>query len=261
MSSVLTRDGKFLRTTDGKGLNFDSLITQANAKTGANDKTLGAAVQRLMDGYNPTGVLPDEYQEVEWIQGDGSTGYIPLLESIPNPSYFIEIEANGDEYIGSSTFAVLAGVRTSGIAPARYFSIQNITNNIRFYLEKEANYTDAEKLNGFFTIKADYSGLYINGIKHSIDSSTWVQAAPIAIFARSIWNSGAAITYEGYSKYKIRRLSDTRGSYAVCYRKSDTKIGVYNLTRGTFYPSYGTLYKGPDVISPTDFMNNLEAIL
>lgn len=48
---MITKDGKII-TVNGKGLNFDSLVEQANEVTGKDDKTVRDAVQSLCDNVH-----------------------------------------------------------------------------------------------------------------------------------------------------------------------------------------------------------------
>ncbi len=76
--SAVSHNGKVV-LSGGKALSFDSLIAEANAVTGADDKTLSAAVGTLIDGYGGGSSLgynvtfmngTEAYQTVSCRQGD-----------------------------------------------------------------------------------------------------------------------------------------------------------------------------------------------
>lgn len=53
---MITKDGKII-IVDGKGLNFDSLVAQANEVTGKDDKTVKDAIQSLCDKINSSKIV------------------------------------------------------------------------------------------------------------------------------------------------------------------------------------------------------------
>lgn len=257
MSSILTRDGKFLRTTDGKGLNFDSLITQANAKTGANDKTLGQAVQRLVDGYRAAG-LPSDFQEVEYIEKSVANAYIDI-DWAPTRGCGVRFKAmrTGGTYVtGGHIISVQQNVDSFWVAwrPEPHLSVRNFGNSKQLTFEESEYPQVIECFINSDSVNVD--GVTIGEVP--IGSDTRVSSLRLFNYA----SSSADYSFYGRLYYvEFIKNNTTICKFIPCYQKILGTIGVYDIIQRGFYPATGTFTKGPDVISPTDFMNNLEAIL
>lgn len=88
MSSIITHGGKALLSPNGKTINFDALIDQANETTGASDVTLTDAVQTLCDGYGQGG-QDDSYKKAnEIISGSLTYFKSTSLTSIVDRHFF-----------------------------------------------------------------------------------------------------------------------------------------------------------------------------
>ena len=194
--------------------------------------------EHIVVGHN----LPDEYQEVEYIQSGGTqyidTGINPKIKPRLVVNMMLLNSADKDYWgnkaiDGSSYYANFAGGivmyyrygRTSSIntgvsAPFNEFHEWDVSDAI--YLDKVKLYTT----NNVYTYNANQSNIYL--FKS----------------ARSYGNFRASyfILYDGDEKVR---------EYYPCYRKSDNAIGLFDKVSNTFFPNLGSgvFIKGNDIIS------------
>ena len=194
--------------------------------------------EHIVVGHN----LPDEYQEVEYIQSGGTqyidTGINPKIKPRVVVNMMLLNSADKDDWgnkaiDGSSYYANFAGGilmyyrygRTSSIntgvsAPFNEFHEWDVSDAI--YLDKVKLYTT----NNVYTYDANQSNIYL--FKS----------------ARSYGNFRASyfILYDGDEKVR---------EYYPCYRKSDNAIGLFDKVSNTFFPNLGSgiFIKGNDIIS------------
>lgn len=110
MSSIITHGGKALLSPNGKTINFDALINQANETTGASDVTLTDAVQTLCDGYDIS-LLVDPYQKwEEWFNRS--------IKTLSLQATFSSMIDFGDP------------TNSTRLGQCRYFSMKNFNGDI-----------------------------------------------------------------------------------------------------------------------------------
>lgn len=194
--------------------------------------------EHIVVGHN----LPDEYQEVEYIQSGGTqyidTGINPKIKPRVVVNMMILNSADKDYWgnqaiDGSSYFANFASgilmyyrygkttsINTGVSAPFNEFHEWDVSDAI--YLDKVKLYTT----NNVYTYNANQSNIYL--FKS----------------ARSYGNFRASyfILYDGDEKVR---------EYYPCYRKSDNAIGLFDKVSNTFFPNLGSgiFLKGNDIIS------------
>lgn len=194
--------------------------------------------EHVVVGHN----LPDEYQEVEYIQSGGTqyidTGINPKIKPRLVVNMMLLNSADKDYWgnkaiDGSSYFANFAGgilmyyrygkitsINTGVGAPFNEFHEWDVSDTI--YLDKVKLYTT----NNVYTYNANQSNIYL--FKS----------------ARSYGNFRASyfILYDGDEKVR---------EYYPCYRKSDNAIGLFDKVSNTFFPNLGSdiFLKGNDIIS------------
>lgn len=194
--------------------------------------------EHVVVGHN----LPDEYQEVEYIQSGGTqyidTGINPKIKPRLVVNMMLLNSADQDYWgnkaiDGSSYFANFAGGilmyyrygRTSSIntgvsAPFNEFHEWDVSDAI--YLDKVKLHTTPN----VYTYNANQSNIYLFRS------------------ARSYGNFRASyfILYDGDEKVR---------EYYPCYRKSDNAVGLFDKVSNTFFPNLGSgvFIKGNDVIS------------
>lgn len=207
--------------------------------------------------------LPDEYQEVEYIESTG-TQYIITDIPVQQP-----INVSIDTMIGDSGSDM--ALFTTGYES----SPQNVRIGVGWYNGKIQNYYQR-----YYTL-GDANSMS-RGVKHhaEIYLSQGLQTAvlngtqlpntnytlndtllPINgdminfyIFAEGRVRSSGKIDTLWYSKARIYALKvddadSTIGNFVPCYRKSDNEIGMYDTVSQTFYTNQGTgtFLKGNDI--------------
>ena len=194
--------------------------------------------EHIIVGHN----LPDEYQEVEYIQSGGTqyidTGINPkikprvvvnmMLLNSADKDYWGNKAINGSAYFANFASGILmyyrygrtSSLNTGVSAPFNEFHEWDVSDAI--YLDKVKLYTT----NNVYTYNADQSNIYL--FKS----------------ARSYGNFRASyfILYDGDEKVR---------EYYPCYRKSDNAIGLFDKVSNTFFPNLGSgvFIKGNDIIS------------
>lgn len=194
--------------------------------------------EHIVVGHN----LPDEYQEVEYIQSGGTqyidTGINPkikprlvvnmMLLNSADKDYWGNKAIDGSSYFANFAGGILmyyrygktASINTGVGAPFNEFHEWDVSDAI--YLDKVKLYTT----NNVYAYNANQSNIYL--FKS----------------ARSYGNFRASyfILYDGNEKVR---------EYYPCYRKSDNAIGLFDKVSNTFFPNLGSgiFLKGNDIIS------------
>lgn len=186
--------------------------------------------------------LPSEYQEVEWIQTDGSSifewdgipGYVPYFESklySPAQGEWVGLSfgrnVNNAVYIGSVS-----------------------TNNPVFRVKNSQNPASLVSTISVYspaTQKYSADGWYINDVLLGSDYNVSVLPTKVLIGAK--WPTLAY--YQVRFFYMNTYASDGTPlmSLVPCYRKSDGVKGIYDMIGGTFNTggSNNNYVVGPDV--------------
>lgn len=182
-------------------------------------------------------LLPDEYQEVEYIEGDGGQ-YMPVINTLNNRAingnltvgykfqatvhdramYFSTIECN----LSSSQAYSLGYISANSYLYVRWNQMVNSNTQVVGY--QVGDIVEVIRTNNVETILKTYS-LFTHG-----DSST--------------------LTWKGrIYKYWLKLDNEYLFNWIPCYRKSDSVIGLYDLVSGTFSTNIGTgtFLKGPNV--------------
>lgn len=182
-------------------------------------------------------LLPDEYQEVEYIEGDGGQ-YMPVINNLNNRAisgnltvgykfqatvhdramYFSTIECN----LSSSQAYSLGYISANSYLYIRWNQMVNSNTQVVGY--QVGDIVEVIRTNNVETILKTYS-LFTHG-----DSST--------------------LTWKGrIYKYWLKLDNEYLFNWIPCYRKSDNVIGLYDLVSGTFSTNIGTgtFLKGPNV--------------
>lgn len=202
------------------------------------------AVQPMCEVEKTTGhYLPDEYQEVEYIQSSGSqyinTGVNPKIK----PRVVIKmamINPDDSDYFGNSPI--------NGSAFFGNFS----SYGLNFY-----RYGSTSALNTGISVKQNQwhewdisQSVYLDGYLRYTTTNTYTYNSnqiSICIFKcrnYATYQLAYFILYDGEEKVR---------EFYPCYRKSDSAIGLYDKVTNKFYPNNGNgvFIKGADVQSGT----------
>lgn len=182
--------------------------------------------------------IPLEYQEVEWLKGDGSA-YIKA-DFIVNSEQEFEITFRIDDF---SSIQMLFGI--SSPYYRLYSHSVGGTNQIEFQYQRNVwnqNIESGEK----YTFKKVGQKYYLNDNELPIQlSSNFQSTQDFYIFSCN----GEIGMYESKNYIYITKLHDRQ--LIPCYRRSDDVAGMYDLVSGEFYTNAGTgeFIVGPDIIS------------
>ena len=204
--------------------------------------------------YMPYTKLPSTYQEVEYIQSNG-TQYIDTWVYV-NPDYTIEMKF---EITSSVRYNTFFGTRTNW--QQRYvWRTENIKNGI-FYIQRSKRYTDNSyesyewnfNVNQIYTLKMNQE-LYIDwSLKKTFSASTSSTPfdTPLALFALR-YDLTTAWDFFYWKIYYCKLWDDSNNlirDFVPCYRKSDNVIWLYDLVNNQFYTNSWswTFSKGDDI--------------
>ena len=207
--------------------------------------------RRVMLGSRKKKRLPDEYQEVEWICGNGGyidTGYLPKITNSVELVY---------EFSPSMNRAILFGIDYTAHMRANYAYGGNYWYG---YIGGELFITPKE-LKGYGTNKDTLYTMSLNKDTFSINDIIVPQPTrpynfntpntyTAYLFAGN--NQGVAsdiATYMRVYSFKIFENNIIVLDFVPCYRKSDNEIGMYDTVSKFFFTNAGTgtFLKGADV--------------
>lgn len=212
--------------------------------------------------------LPDEYQEVEYIENTGTQYLLTNLifrKDLENP----KIEWKHMQIVNPINDNMLFGYTATG--GAVYFEYYQ--GAVRGYAGiggiryTNAYYPSSLGLNEIATCSMDKEKLILNGIEIN-PNGTYTDLTtvnPMSIFAwtKTDGTSGNYIN-KGVRIYYLRFLdgNNLMANFIPCYRKSDNEIGMYDTVSQTFYTNQGTgeFLKGEDVFSDTVYGGYVDLI-
>jgi hypothetical protein len=179
-------------------------------------------------------ILPSEYQQVEYIQSTGEqyidTGYIP------NQDTFVNSDVNLVSYNANN---VLFGQRVAymdGQYEVVAFKTQYIPQ-LRYGNQSTGSVEGSTLSIGDHYIETSKNGLFIdnNRVGNTLNTVTFICQYSIYLFARN--NAGTANAFSNIKIYslKISENDVLIRDFIPCYRKSDSKPGMYDTINSVFY--------------------------
>ena len=180
-------------------------------------------------GNSEQGILPEQYQQVEYIESTGTqyinTNYTPVenddinIEKVKNTGTGCLFSA------GNSTNQLILLASSSTNYYWKYFATGNAT----------AFFT--EELSNFSTISIANGSISINNVVKASSTYAGTVDTTIQLFRR--------VNGESYATASIGRFTITNGNKTKldlipCYRISDNEVGMYDLVSNTFYTNAGT---------------------
>lgn len=193
----------------------------------------------LVPQYINKSSIPEEYQEVEYIESTG-TQYINST-LIPSATHKFSIRFSVG-YLGN---CVAFGSRTSGNYDSSLNQIYlNVTNNNEIKLFNIFGTNDLVLNN---SVEANTVFTYKNIQNNNCQLSSPTQ--PYYIFTLNNMGSPSTIANIKMYYFKIYDNNTLVRDFIPCYRKSDNVIGLYDKVNNTFYTNAGTgtFLKGADV--------------
>lgn len=197
--------------------------------------------------------LPSTYQEVEYIQSNG-TQYIDTWVYV-NPDYTIEMKF---EVTSDERYNTFFGTRTNW--QQRYiWRTENVRNGI-FFIQRNKSYTDNSyesyewnfNVNQIYTLKMNQE-LYIDwSLEKTFSASTSSTLFDNPIYLFALDSDWAALDGFYWKIYYCKLWDDSNNlirDFVPCYRKSDSVIWLYDLVNNQFYTNSWswTFSKGDDI--------------
>lgn len=190
-------------------------------------------------GWNTSNkFLPDEYQNVEFIQSTGSqtinTGYYATVNTK------IELQAMITETNRLSEWTQITGARNSyrhsSALQVGYYLVNDYlhidygTNGTTF-----GNNANIIYRNQIFYVKVENNNHIINDTTGTnLGTFSGTSSYPLWIFDENNAGSMERRFVGRIYYYKIYENNNLERDYVPCYRKSDNKVGLYDLINGTF---------------------------
>lgn len=189
---------------------------------------------------NLTTRLPNEYQEVEYIQSTGTqyidTGILPSSNTNITMDYEY-ISGQSGKYVPLACERITVGSDMFGIW------INESTKEIAInYGDVDTSAISGTNGAGRHTYSNDRNKWYLDGsLIKTISTSSFSSTSTLFIFGL---NSGTEIetrdcTAKLYS-FTAYQNSNLIRNFVPCYRKSDNEIGMYDLVSNQFYTNAGT---------------------
>ena len=219
-------------------------------------------------GNSVQGRLPDEYQEVEYIESTG-TQYIDT-KYVPNKD--TEIKANVafmEKTDILQQFGVITNLGISGKAKysRRHFGVfENMLTCFKTTLSSGGDVR--------LTYNNNFHEYYLSNTTAKIDDTSATPATTsnsnvtFTLFARNSYtNTGGSAKISNYAKAKLKTFKIYENSILImdlvpCYRKSDNIIGLYDTVNDVFYTNAGTgtFTKGNDIKPTPDNPIEVESV-
>ena len=240
----------------------DNDITLTDTTEGLDIKVVEVDSNKL---EQKTSLLPDEYQEVEYIESTG-TQYIDTgIIGTGNIGFDIEWETNDantilgcrkaynenqyqlSTYTGSNIVNGYFGYGTGGNGGGKWHRI--------YYNYGHKNHISF--INNVLTLN--------DGTTQIINSENFSTANTLVIFACKASTDGNIFEYTASKLYTLKFYDGSIliRNFIPCYRKSDGEIGLYDLVNNVFKTNAGTgtFLKGNDVTRPSiEYPSNITGI-
>lgn len=193
------------------------------------------------------GLLPAEYQQVEYIESTGTqyidTGVIPNQNTNTIISLKITPTGGNSGILGarisstSQNYGLVLGYQngvylTSGFGDNNEMHSYAISADVRYLINKNRN------------------KVYINNsLIYEQDMQTFNPGYTMYLFAVNQVDAAQFMSVAKLYSCQIYDNGSLVRAFIPCYRKSDNEIGLYDLIHGVFYTNQGTgtFLKGPNV--------------
>lgn len=184
--------------------------------------------------------LPDEYQQIEYIESTG-TQYIDTGIKTNTTTSRYETKINPSSVSGTMC---IFGTRNNTTADQRAMNVFIIDGTFRLdWLSGNGSYTVRNiSSNTEYAISITRGLATINNVNHTSRNTTSIDGS-YTFYVGSLNNAGSVYPkgFSGkiyYSKLYNNNILVFDG--VPCYRKSDNEIGMYDLVSNTFFTNAGT---------------------
>lgn len=197
--------------------------------------------------------LPNEYQEVEFLQSSGSQ-YIKT--GIIQSTYATTLKIIADAQYNStpSAEAYICGV---GISSQSFLQLGNFTSWFGAHyggVAQEFQIASKDTNRHIWTINKPDGVASIDNVTKAFSTSV-SQNLEIYLFAENRANSAANYSSIKLYNFKLYDNNIVLRDFAPCYRISDSVAGMYDMVNDIFYTNAGsgTFIVGQDILYPDDF--------
>lgn len=234
-----------------------ALKTSINAKTDSSHQIDDETLDEFSDfvdsiqtgGGGSEKRLPDEYQEVTYIQSSGTQYFDTGYYASGNSQYNFKFSE------GSTNGVLFGAYNTAWTSGNGYYHNNSSSQNewFHYYANNSLSALRGSYLNSY-EIYIDKGNLYSSGVLiFSGSTKTFTLNYPTYLLAGNWMGSRAEqpISCKLYY-FQILENSTKIHHYVPCYRKSDDVIGLYDLVGEEFITNAGTgtFEKGPDHDTP-----------
>jgi len=257
LDSILINDYYCTETSDSYDCNKVNQTVVENDYILMKDRQ--SATLTNIYGNSKQGGLPNEYQQVEYIESNG-TQYITLDYKASNNT-----SSEGKYQLTAITTTMLFGSRTSSTSNFYGLNWGGSTANPAYYNSYNSGVITNKTIDtNIHTFHKDKAILYIDNTKLSTHTNTASFTTPYNMVVFGCNTNGtvglftsARIFYLQFYDYDTLKID-----LVPCYRKSDNVIGLYDLVNDKFYTNEGTgqFTKGADVLPTTENPIDIESV-
>lgn len=177
--------------------------------------------------------VPDEYQEVEYLQSSGSQRIDTGVTSVNG----LDIKF---KYNSTTNNTSIYGARSSQSGTDRYFFVIYNGNFLPYPSASRASNLGSANTNEH-TLKTGeaFNGhLYYDGSDKGTVNTTYTSPLSLYLFAEH-WSSSQSSSSRIYYA-KLYKGNSMERDYYPCYRKSDSVAGLYDRLNKVFYTNIGS---------------------
>lgn len=196
------------------------------------------------------------YRRLEYVQGDGTNYILTNLTVNRNAEYWFEFA-----FPSGAANALSGSEKTNAASNTARFKFGTNSNGV-LYMGYGSNVTSTTTptVNAFYNfyaktgtqwIKDDQGTTIVSGTASLTTTSSALSSSKIAIFGITQDSDTTLAQVSNSTGVRIRKVSILYGGntahFFPCQRKSDGKLGLYNVYNNTFYPELGSgaLVAGP----------------
>lgn len=193
--------------------------------------------------YKKEKLLPDEYQQVEYIEANGTQYINTGIYADNNTDWILSMAITGNAH---NYQQYLAGGPTN-ICPKIYedngavgtIIVECGSSNTKIY-----NFSQNTKYN--FEVQGNT--LYLDGVSKATFSRTTGSFTYPYWLCSSPYEANLCASMKIYL-FKVYNNGILQHDFVPCYRKSDNEVGLYDIVNKTFFTNDGTgsFIKGSDV--------------
>ena len=213
---------------------LDDIAEAIQEKTGSSEQMLPSEMASAVRSI-PSGGLPSEYQEVDYIESTGTqyidTGYIATANT--NVELDMYVDGNTPQYYCGF------GAYASGVS---FQLMLKSGSNFTYYCASNPATMSAvyNTRNRFVTNNRQAEWVSSSSSAYCNNTGSHATSLSLGLFAGHEAGGFLAGTLMRCYNFKIYERNELVMNLVPCYRKSDNKIGMYDFVTDTFFTNAGT---------------------